>query len=132
MGVFVGHDHTNDYTVNYYGLNLTYGAKTGYTGYGNAVGTRTIVLSKNSTYSTYIRDKNGLITNPTSNKKITQFSCPDRTAKDGLNALEISSIMISVLIVINISICAGIYLWKRRSNKNRSRKPTPSNLLVNI
>lgn len=34
-GVFVGHDHDNNYVADYHGLTLTYGNITGYNAYGN-------------------------------------------------------------------------------------------------
>lgn len=36
--VFVGHDHQNDFVVDFEGLKLGYGAKTGYGSYGPAPG----------------------------------------------------------------------------------------------
>ena len=36
--LFVGHDHINDYVVDYEGLLLGYGRKTGYGCYGPAPG----------------------------------------------------------------------------------------------
>lgn len=34
-GVFVGHDHLNDYSITYQGIRLTYGLKTAYGSYGD-------------------------------------------------------------------------------------------------
>jgi hypothetical protein len=34
-GIFVGHDHINDYSIEYEGVRLTYGLKTGYGSYDN-------------------------------------------------------------------------------------------------
>lgn len=34
VALFVGHDHPNDFTVDYKGLMLAYGRKSGYGGYG--------------------------------------------------------------------------------------------------
>lgn len=36
--VFCGHDHNNDFYGNYLGINLYFGRKTGYGGYGPAKG----------------------------------------------------------------------------------------------
>ena len=35
MGVFVGHDHLNDFIGEFYGMKLAFGRATGYGGYGN-------------------------------------------------------------------------------------------------
>lgn len=64
MGVFVGHDHDNDYSVLWHGILLAYGRYTG----GNTVynhlpnGARVILLKENArTFRTWIRLKNGEI-----------------------------------------------------------------------
>lgn len=62
IGVFVGHDHDNDYAVNWYGLLLAYGRFSGgpteYTHLPN--GARIIILTENArTINTYIRLSNG-------------------------------------------------------------------------
>lgn len=36
-GVFCGHDHNNDYSGNYHGIELVFGRKTGYGSYGPTV-----------------------------------------------------------------------------------------------
>lgn len=38
IGMFVGHDHANDYVNDYEGLKIGYGRKTGYGSYGPAPG----------------------------------------------------------------------------------------------
>jgi 3',5'-cyclic AMP phosphodiesterase CpdA len=58
MGAFVGHDHVNDYVVNYYGIALAYGrfsgSKTTYTQMKNGV--RLIELTENRRgFSTWVR-----------------------------------------------------------------------------
>ena len=56
LGVFVGHDHFNDYLGVYKNILLAYGRKTGTTGYKNlAFGGRTIILKENERrFDTYI------------------------------------------------------------------------------
>jgi len=44
---YVGHDHTNDYGGWIRGVELVYGRKTGYGGYGNIRGARVVVLNEN-------------------------------------------------------------------------------------
>lgn len=64
-GVFVGHDHINDYWGQLCGINLYFGRATGYDTYGKEGyrhGARIIVLSENSEdLATYIRLDNGTI-----------------------------------------------------------------------
>ena len=63
MGLYVGHDHYNDFEGNWYGIRIGYGRQTGYT--KNVVedmprGARVIELQENSrTYSTWIRVAGG-------------------------------------------------------------------------
>lgn len=64
MGVFVGHDHDNDYVVNAYSIALGYGrftgGKTTYTNMEN--GARVIELTEGSkTFYTYVRLRSGKI-----------------------------------------------------------------------
>ena len=64
MGVFVGHDHDNDYIVNAYGIALGYGrftgGKTTYTNMEN--GARVIELTEGERmFRTYIRLRSGEI-----------------------------------------------------------------------
>jgi hypothetical protein len=61
-GMFVGHDHVNDYIGNYYGIKLAYDASIGYQTYGGEMkGGRVIELDKNdlsnfSTRMVYAKD----------------------------------------------------------------------------
>ena len=64
MGVFVGHDHDNDYAVMWKNILLAYGRYTG----GNTVynhlpnGARIIVLDEGArTFTTWIRQKDGIV-----------------------------------------------------------------------
>lgn len=64
MGVFVGHDHVNDYAVDWYGILLAYGRYTGgstvYHGIPEGNGARVIELSEGSRdFKTWIRIKGG-------------------------------------------------------------------------
>lgn len=62
MGTFVGHDHVNDYVVNYYGIALAYGRFSGGGDtYGDLMnGARVIVLHENTRqFDTWIRLRNG-------------------------------------------------------------------------
>lgn len=67
-GVFVGHDHVNDYWGELYGIRLCFGRATGYNTYGGdnfLHGARIIVLDANDTtsFQTYIRlSDNSIIT----------------------------------------------------------------------
>lgn len=66
MGVFVGHDHDNDYAVNYHGVMLAYGRYTGGdTVYNNlANGARVIELTEgDSGFNTWIRLAGDQVTN---------------------------------------------------------------------
>ena len=46
-GMFVGHDHVNDYIGSYYGIRLAYDASIGYATYGGEMkGGRVIELNK--------------------------------------------------------------------------------------
>ncbi|WP_291530224.1 metallophosphoesterase family protein [Bacteroides sp. UBA939] len=68
MGVFVGHDHDNDYSVMWNGIVLAYGRFTGgNTEYNHLLnGARVIVLKEGErTFSTWIRLKGGKIVNST-------------------------------------------------------------------
>jgi 3',5'-cyclic AMP phosphodiesterase CpdA len=64
MGIFVGHDHDNDYAVMWYNILLAYGRFSG----GNTVynhlpnGARVIVLKEGKrTFDTWIRQKDGVV-----------------------------------------------------------------------
>jgi hypothetical protein len=64
MGVFVGHDHDNDYAVMWKNILLAYGRYTG----GNTVynhlpnGARIIVLDEGArTFTSWIRQKDGIV-----------------------------------------------------------------------
>lgn len=62
MGMFVGHDHTNDYLVEYYNIALVYGACTrGGEAYKRSkAGARVIELKEGTRgFSTYIRELDG-------------------------------------------------------------------------
>lgn len=64
-GLFVGHDHVNDYYGNLYGITLGYGRATGYGTYGapdHMKGARVFVLREDQTdrFETYVRLENGL------------------------------------------------------------------------
>lgn len=64
FGTFVGHEHVNDYLVDYYGIGLAYGCFTGsentYLRHKN--GARIIELTEGSKkFHTYIRESDGLI-----------------------------------------------------------------------
>ena len=68
MGIFVGHDHNNDYTVYWQGILLGYGRYSG----GNTVynnlraGARVIVMHKGErTFDTWLRLRDGSIVDPT-------------------------------------------------------------------
>ncbi|MDE6343372.1 MAG: metallophosphoesterase family protein [Muribaculaceae bacterium] len=68
MGVFVGHDHNNDYTVYWQGILLGYGRYSG----GNTIynnlraGARVIVMHKGErTFDTWLRLRDGSIVDPT-------------------------------------------------------------------
>ena len=68
LGVFVGHDHVNDYVGNYFGIQLGYAANTGFGTYGldgtdadRLRGARVFVITANNpsgfeTYMVYARD----------------------------------------------------------------------------
>jgi 3',5'-cyclic AMP phosphodiesterase CpdA len=68
LGVFVGHDHVNDYVGNYFGIHLGYAANTGFGTYGldgpekdRLRGARVFVINQNDpsdfeTYMVYARD----------------------------------------------------------------------------
>jgi 3',5'-cyclic AMP phosphodiesterase CpdA len=65
-GVFVGHDHVNDYMGSLYGITLAYGRATGYNTYGQddyRKGARIIQLDVNNTesFETYIRLEDGTV-----------------------------------------------------------------------
>ncbi|MBF0410195.1 MAG: metallophosphoesterase family protein [Candidatus Riflebacteria bacterium] len=63
MGIFVGHDHVNDYTGFMQGVALAYGKKTGMGAYGpvqNNYGCRIIVLHEGkSSFETWVRTISG-------------------------------------------------------------------------
>lgn len=69
-GVFVGHDHINDFTGELYGITLGYGRATGYNTYskeGYQRGARVIEIHENNTesFESYVCLEDGsLITNP--------------------------------------------------------------------
>ena len=65
-GVFVGHDHVNDFMGTLYGIKLGYGRATGYNTYGQEdylKGARIIQLNQNNTesFQTYIRLADGTV-----------------------------------------------------------------------
>lgn len=64
MGVFVGHDHTNDYEGSLYGIRLCYGRGTGYNTYGKEGfprGGKVIVLNEGKKdFQTWVRVENGV------------------------------------------------------------------------
>lgn len=61
MGTFVGHDHYNDFVINYYNIALAYGRATKSTRQDNPVaGGRIIVLKEGQRqFDTWIRNRNG-------------------------------------------------------------------------
>lgn len=68
MGVFVGHDHVNDYVVDWYGILMGYGRFTGgktvYHDIPEGNGARIIELTEGSrTFDTWIRIKEGKVIN---------------------------------------------------------------------
>lgn len=61
-GVFCGHDHTNDYVGELFGIRLCYGRATGYATYGRwlyARGARIIRLREDRPFDTWLRLANG-------------------------------------------------------------------------
>lgn len=65
-GLFVGHDHANDYYGNLYGITLGYGRAGGYGTYGapdHMKGARLFVLNENNTesFETYVYLENGTV-----------------------------------------------------------------------
>ncbi len=65
-GVFVGHDHVNDYFGSLHGITLGYGRATGYNTYGKdgyKRGARIIILDEDNTeaFETYIRLEDGMV-----------------------------------------------------------------------
>jgi len=55
VGVFVGHDHENDFHFELEGIVLAYGRLTGYNAYGpRSIGGRVIVIDENAEMSTHI------------------------------------------------------------------------------
>ncbi|HOJ10749.1 MAG TPA: metallophosphoesterase family protein [Clostridiales bacterium] len=64
-GVFVGHDHDNDYNGNLYGVELCYGRTTGYRMHQKdsfALGARVILLNERENgFNTWIRLENGMV-----------------------------------------------------------------------
>lgn len=69
-GIFVGHDHINDFYGEMYGITLGYGRATGYNTYGQEDflrGARIFILDENNTesFETYVRLSDGtVIDNP--------------------------------------------------------------------
>lgn len=118
LSVFVGHNHLNDYTVNYYGINLSFGAKTGYSGYSEAVGTRNIILYKNESYYSYIRDINGEILSEEIKKDINdvgQIACPYKD--DEIKKPSYTFIIVMVFGSIGVGsvlFFVAVIEWKRR------------------
>lgn len=54
-GMFVGHDHDNDFTINLYGIRLNFGRVSGYNTYGDLQrGARLIELSPNGFYKSKV------------------------------------------------------------------------------
>jgi len=81
MGTFVGHDHKNDYIVDYYGIALAYGRfsgwKTTYTPEIN--GARVIVLKENErVFDTWIRLLDGRVKDKTSFPSDFAKETPDK------------------------------------------------------
>jgi hypothetical protein len=67
MGIFVGHDHENDYIGSYHGIALAYGRFSGGRNtYGSLTrGARVIVLKENKReFDTWIREKGGNVLYP--------------------------------------------------------------------
>lgn len=64
-GIFVGHDHINDYYGDLFGIRLCYGRATGYNTYGSDSfrhGARIIILNENSReFDSYIRLDDGTL-----------------------------------------------------------------------
>jgi hypothetical protein len=64
-GIFVGHDHVNDYYGDLYGIKLHYGRATGYNTYGHedyAHGARIIRLRENqSEFESWLRLEDGTV-----------------------------------------------------------------------
>lgn len=65
-GLFVGHDHANDYYGKLFGITLGYGRATGYNTYGapdHMKGARVFVLKEDKIdrFETYVRLENGLV-----------------------------------------------------------------------
>lgn len=67
LGMFVGHDHVNDYLVDYYGIALAYGCWTGSenTYQRNKNGARIIELTEGKrSFYTYLRESDGTLLYP--------------------------------------------------------------------
>lgn len=67
LGMFVGHDHVNDYLVDYYGIALAYGCWTGSenTYQRNKNGARIIELTEGKrAFYTYLRESDGTLLYP--------------------------------------------------------------------
>lgn len=65
-GLFVGHDHANDFYGKLYGITLGYGRASGYGGYGSKdhlKGARIFILNEKDTenFTTYVRLENGVV-----------------------------------------------------------------------
>lgn len=55
VGVFVGHDHENDYHFTLDGILLAYGRVSGYNAYGpRDIGGRVITIDQNGTMASYV------------------------------------------------------------------------------
>ena len=72
LGVFAGHDHDNDYALDYFGICLCYGRFSGCSNVYNHLpnGGRVIILKEGErSFSSYIRQRNG--------EKVQPYTYPD-------------------------------------------------------
>ncbi|EKU46342.1 metallophosphoesterase family protein [Staphylococcus massiliensis] len=61
-GVFVGHDHCNDFMIDYHGIKLGYGRISGYNAYGDLNrGAREITLRKDKPFETKVLEFDGAL-----------------------------------------------------------------------
>jgi hypothetical protein len=129
--LWVGHDHKNDFYGDFYGITLGYGRKTGYGGYGPAIGTargaRVITLKENPfSFETYIREEGGGVDKQSSHNAgyPHYYTCCSKGDRYWvvLNRTVVITLTITVMFWWIVMGAIMIFISKRRKNKLKAVK----------
>lgn len=127
--VFCGHDHSNDYYGNYNGINLGYGRKTGYGGYGPPQGwkhgARVIEITQNDyQIKTWLRLEDGTVEIQAAHEPGSQFAgCCDMEGH-GRESSPVSTILSTFLVnsAVLVAIVGTFFIGRHVYLRCKSRR----------